>query len=68
LRELPQLNGVGDELGPALNGVRERHDRSWIEHHFAEPPNYSPDSIMPAFQFKPDELKLLTDYVLAIPK
>ncbi len=63
-----KLNGVGDELGPALNGVGERHDRSWIEQHFADPPKYSPDSIMPAFQFKPDELKLLTDYLVAIPR
>ena len=63
-----KLNGVGDELGPALNGVGERHDRSWIEQHFADPPKYSPDSIMPAFQFKPDELKLLTDYLMAIPR
>lgn len=63
-----KLNGVGDELGPALNGVGERHDRSWIEQHFADPPKYSPDSIMPAFQFKPDELRLLTDYLVAIPR
>jgi ubiquinol-cytochrome c reductase cytochrome b subunit len=63
-----KLNGVGDELGPALNGVGERHDRSWIERHFADPPKYSPGSIMPAFQFKPDELKPLTDYLMAIPR
>jgi ubiquinol-cytochrome c reductase cytochrome b subunit len=63
-----KVNGVGDELGPALNGVGERHDRAWIEQHFADPPKYSPDSIMPTFQFKPDELKLLTDYLVAIPR
>jgi len=63
-----KLNGVGDELGPAINGVGERHNRAWIEQHFADPPKYSPDSIMPPFQFKPDELKLLTDYLVAIPR
>ena len=63
-----KLNGVGDELGPALNGVGERHGRAWIEQHFADPPRYSPDSIMPPFQFKPDELKPLTDYLMAIPR
>lgn len=62
-----KLNEVGDELGPAINGVGERHDRSWVEQHFADPPKYSPDSIMPPFQFKPDELRLLTDYLVAIP-
>ena len=63
-----KLNGVGDELGPALNGVGERHDRFWIEQHFADPPKYSPDSIMPPFQFKPDETKLLAEYLMAIPR
>ena len=47
-----KLNGVGDELGPPLNGVGERRERSWIENHFADPPKYSPDSIMPAFPFQ----------------
>jgi ubiquinol-cytochrome c reductase cytochrome b subunit len=63
-----KLNGVGDELGPALNGVGERHDRFWIEQHFADPPQYSPDSIMPPFKLKPDELKLLVEYLMAIPR
>jgi mono/diheme cytochrome c family protein len=63
-----KINGVGDELGPPLNGVGERRERSWIEGHFADPPKYSPDSIMPAFPFKPGELKLITDYIIAIPK
>lgn len=63
-----RLNGVGDELGPALNGVGERRERSWIEQHFADPPKHTPDSIMPSFQFKPNELKAITDYLVAIPK
>ncbi|MDP9113322.1 MAG: c-type cytochrome, partial [Acidobacteriota bacterium] len=63
-----KINGVGDELGPSLNGLGERRERSWIEGHFAAPTKYSPDSIMPAFSFKPEELKLITDYITAIPK
>jgi len=63
-----KLNGVGDDLGPPLNGVGERRERSWIEGHFADPAKYSPGSIMPAFPFKPAELKLITDYISAIPK
>ena len=35
-----QLNGVGDEVSPALNCVGERHDSSGIEQHFADPPRY----------------------------
>ena len=63
-----KINGVGDELGPSLNGLGERRERAWIEGHFAAPTKYSPDSIMPAFPFKPEELKLITDYITAIPK
>ena len=31
-------------------------------------PKYSPGSILPSSQFKPDQLKLITDYIMAIPK
>jgi cbb3-type cytochrome oxidase cytochrome c subunit len=63
-----RLNGAGNDLGPPLNGVGERRDRAWIEGHFANPPEYSSGSIMPSSQFKPDQLKLITDYIMAIPK
>ncbi len=63
-----KLNGIGDELGPPINGVGERRDRHWIEQHFVDPPRFEPDSIMPSIAFKPGELKLITDYITAIPK
>jgi ubiquinol-cytochrome c reductase cytochrome b subunit len=63
-----KLNGIGDDLGPPMNGVGERRDRTWIEQHFADPPKYSPNSIMPAFTFSPGDLKLITDYISKIPK
>jgi ubiquinol-cytochrome c reductase cytochrome b subunit len=63
-----KLNGVGDDLGPPLNGVGERRDRVWIEQHFADPPKFSPNSIMPSFTFSPGDLKLITDYITKIPK
>ena len=63
-----KLNGVGDDIGPPLNGVGERRDRAWIEQHFADPPKLSPGSLMPAFTFSPGDLKLITDYITRIPK
>ena len=63
-----KLNGIGDGLGPPINGVGERRDRTWIEQHFADPPRLSPNSIMPAFTFIPGDLKLITDYISKIPK
>jgi mono/diheme cytochrome c family protein len=63
-----KLNGVGDDVGPPLNGIGERRDRAWIERHFADPPGLSPGSIMPVFAFSPRDLKLITDYITSIPK
>jgi ubiquinol-cytochrome c reductase cytochrome b subunit len=63
-----KLNGVGDDLGPPINGIGERRDRAWIEQHFADPPKFAPNSIMPAFTFSPGDLKLITDYITKIPK
>jgi ubiquinol-cytochrome c reductase cytochrome b subunit len=63
------LNGEGGKLGPALNGVRSRHDRAWVLGHFSDPEKYTSGSQMPAFDFlsEPD-LGALTDYVMSIPK
>jgi len=45
-----------------------RRDRAWIEQHFADPPKLAPGSSMPNFQFNARDLKLITDYITAIPK
>jgi nitric oxide reductase subunit C len=63
-----KLNGVGDNMGPPINGVGERRERAWIEQHFADPRKLSPGSEMPAFNFSPRDLKLITDYITSIPK
>ena len=63
-----KINGVGADEGPPLNGVSERHDRNWLEQHFANPTKYVTNSSMPGFQFNPRELKLITDYISAIPR
>jgi cbb3-type cytochrome oxidase cytochrome c subunit len=70
-RGVVRVPGAGVDRDPAgveLCTVGERRDRAWIEGHFANPPEYSSGSIMPSSQFKPDQLKLITDYIMAIPK
>ena len=55
--------------GPALNGVRARHDRVWVLGQFSDPEKFTPGSGMPPVDdLGPDELGALTDYVMAIPK
>jgi quinol-cytochrome oxidoreductase complex cytochrome b subunit/cbb3-type cytochrome oxidase cytochrome c subunit len=63
-----QLNGVGAQVGPDLNGLAERRDRNWVEQHFGDPPKFSPDSIMPPYNFNPQDLDRITSYLMQIPK
>jgi cbb3-type cytochrome oxidase cytochrome c subunit len=62
------LNGSGEKMAPVLNGLAARRTRDWVAEHFADPPKLSPNSEMPAYKFNPQDLKAITDYVMAIPK
>ncbi len=62
------LNGEGGKEGPSLNGLHLRHDRKWVEDHFADPDSLSPGSGMPPFSFNPQDLEKITTYVMSIPK
>ncbi len=63
-----QIHGVGATLGPALDGVGLRHDRAWLEKHFADPAGVTKDSIMPAYKFMPMDLDAICKYLLQLPK
>ena len=63
------LNGEGGKNGPAINGLRTRHDRAWVLGHFSDPEKFTPGSEMPPFdKLGQPALATLTDYVLSIPK
>jgi len=62
------LNVEGAKVGPVLNGLRLRHDRKWVEAHFADPDKLSPGSEMPPFVFNAHDLERITTYLLSIPK
>jgi ubiquinol-cytochrome c reductase cytochrome b subunit len=63
-----QIDGVGATLGPALDDVGSRHDRVWLEKHFADPPSVSKDSIMPPYKFSAPDLDAICKYLLQLPK
>ena len=63
-----QIRGVGSKLGPALDGVGLRHDRAWLEKHFADPAGVTPGSIMPAYKFSAMDLDAICKYLLQLPK
>jgi ubiquinol-cytochrome c reductase cytochrome b subunit len=62
------LNGEGGTLAPRMNGLSSRRSRAWVEEHFGDPKKLVPASNMPAFKLPPQELAILTDYIMAIPK
>jgi ubiquinol-cytochrome c reductase cytochrome b subunit len=62
-----QVNGVGQTAGPPLNGLKLRRSKEWIIGHFREPQKYSPGSTMPPYNFPPQQMEHLTEYLLSIP-
>jgi ubiquinol-cytochrome c reductase cytochrome b subunit len=63
-----QIDGVGSTLAPALDGVGLRHDRAWLEKHFADPDSVTKGSIMPPYKFNPPDLDAICKYLLQLPK
>ena len=63
-----RIRGVGSTLAPALDGVGLRHDRAWLEKHFADPTSVSKGSIMPPYKFMPMDLDAICQYLLQLPK
>jgi quinol-cytochrome oxidoreductase complex cytochrome b subunit/cytochrome c2 len=63
-----RINGVGSKLAPALDGVGLRHDRAWLEKHFADPDSVTKGTIMPPYKFAPADLDALCRYLLQLPK
>lgn len=62
-----QANGVGQKLGPVLNGLAGRRSREWIEEHFVDPQKMSPGTTMPAYKFNSKDMDRITSYLLLIP-
>jgi len=62
------VNGVGMKVGPPLNGLAKRRAGSWVERHFEEPQALSPGSIMPPYRFSRQDLRNITQYLMALPE
>jgi ubiquinol-cytochrome c reductase cytochrome b subunit len=62
-----QINGIGSKLAPALDGVGLRHDRAWLEKHFADPGSVTKGSIMPPYKFTAPDLDAICKYLLQLP-
>ncbi|MBI4471507.1 MAG: c-type cytochrome [Acidobacteria bacterium] len=64
--ECHEVNRVGGNRGPRLNGVGNRHRLDWIKQQILQPRSHNPESIMNEYPFDPDELDALTSYLLSL--
>jgi ubiquinol-cytochrome c reductase cytochrome b subunit len=62
------VNGVGMKIGPPLNGLAKRQNRTWVMEHFADPQKLSPGSFMPPYKLPQKDLENLTSYLFALPE
>jgi ubiquinol-cytochrome c reductase cytochrome b subunit len=62
------VNGNGQKIGPALNGLAQRRSRSWVEEHFADPEKLSPGSMMPPYSLSKKDMDNLTTYLFSLPE
>ena len=61
------VNGMGQSVGPPLNGVGQRRTEDWLVEHFRDPQKFEPTSTMPPYDFPPDEMEAIVAYLLELP-
>ena len=62
-----QVNGMGQKMGPSLNGVAGRRGRVWMEEHFRDPQKMSPGSPMPPYKFSSRDMDRIVSYLMELP-
>jgi len=62
-----KVNGVGMAVGPPLNGLARRHDRTWVAKHFSDPAAVTPGSIMPPYHFSSRQMDDMIAYLFSLP-
>jgi len=61
------INGVGGVVAPSLDHVATRRNRDWLKEHFKDPAKLTPGSVMPKYDYLPEEdLDKLTDYMMSL--
>ncbi len=60
------INGVGVMVGPPLNGVGERRTKEWVTEHFRDPQKFEPDSLMPPYDFPPEQMEAIVTYLFGL--
>ncbi|OIP62096.1 MAG: hypothetical protein CO150_07790 [Nitrospirae bacterium CG_4_9_14_3_um_filter_53_35] len=58
-----KIKGVGQTVGPDLTGVTKRLDPDTLHKRLKDPKSVNPESIMPIFGFKDEEIQAITAYL-----
>jgi quinol-cytochrome oxidoreductase complex cytochrome b subunit/cbb3-type cytochrome oxidase cytochrome c subunit len=61
-----QVNGVGQSLGPPLNGLSQRRNEQWVMDHFNRPQALSPGSPMPPYKFAPKDMEAMVNWLFTL--
>lgn len=58
-----KINGVGGQIGPALNGVADRYSEDWLKTWLRDPQAVREGSRMPNFHFTDEEISAVVEYL-----
>ena len=58
-----RIKGVGGDIGPALDGVKARHDDQWLSRWLHDPRSVNPRARMPRLPMTDDQIKAVIEYL-----
>jgi ubiquinol-cytochrome c reductase cytochrome b subunit len=61
-----QVNGVGNKVGPPLNGVGQHRTQAWLRDNFRDPQKMAPGTVMPAYKFNDTDMRNIINYLSAL--
>jgi ubiquinol-cytochrome c reductase cytochrome b subunit len=61
-----QTNGVGQAMGPPLNGLSQRRNAKWVVDHFLTPQKLSPGSPMPPYKFAQKDMDAMVNWLFTL--
>ncbi len=61
-----QANGVGNKVGPPLNGITERRSDEWLRENFLDPKKNAPGTSMPPYKFNDQDMRLMLNYLATL--
>ncbi len=61
-----KVNGVGQTVGPPLNGISQHRSEKWVIDHFNDPKAMTPGSPMPAYKFAPKDMQAMVNWLFTL--